>query len=50
MKTGDKRELAAQPAPKPEHTPPPKQSSGDKQFDEAIDRLLKKPAYILPAK
>ena len=27
-----------------------KQSSGDKQFDEAIDRMLKKPIYVSPAK
>jgi hypothetical protein len=27
-----------------------KQSSGDKVFDDAIDRMLKKPIYVSPAK
>ena len=51
MKPAEKKDLACAPAPKPEqssvHT---KQTSGDKAFDEAIDRMLKKPAVFAPAK
>jgi hypothetical protein len=50
MKPADKKDMACAPAPKSEQTQPPKQSSGDKSFDEAIDRMLKKPVYIAPAK
>ena len=31
-------------------TTPQKQTSGDKQFDEAIDRMLKKPLHQIPIK
>ncbi len=48
MKSADKKGQA--PAPKPEHVVPPKQTSGDKSFDEAIDKLLKKPVYVTPVK
>jgi hypothetical protein len=33
-----------------QHASDKKQSSGDKAFDDAIDRLLKKPALSAPAK
>jgi hypothetical protein len=46
----DKKEAVSAPAPKPEQTPVPKQSSGDKSFDDAIDRMLKKPVYVAPVK
>ncbi|WP_183558792.1 hypothetical protein [Mucilaginibacter sp. SP1R1] len=29
---------------------PPKESSGDKKFDDAIDKMLKKPVNYLPSK
>lgn len=37
-------------AVKPVVTEPKKESSGDKHFDDAIDRLLKKPVYVTPVK
>lgn len=50
MKEADKKDVACAPAAKPHQTPPPKQSSGDKTFDDAIDRMLKKPVYVAPSK
>lgn len=48
MKTESKKREAVS---TPVHVaPPPKESSGDKTFDEAIDKLLKKPAYTAPSK
>ena len=52
MKPADKKGQDYTPIPK---TEPPavqhvKQSSGDKAFDDAIDRMLKKPVYVAPAK
>lgn len=44
MKATDKKQ-ASNSVAKPEQHTPPKQSSGDKQFDDAIDRMLKKPVY-----
>jgi hypothetical protein len=49
MKSEDKKQEAPVVA-KPEHiTAPKKESSGDKKFDDAIDRMLKRP-YQAPAK
>jgi hypothetical protein len=47
MKQEPKKQQASAPSPNPQHV---KQSSGDKAFDDAIDRMLKKPAYQAPAK
>ncbi len=49
MKEETKKVLAGNNVAKPEH-PPVKQSSGDKHFDDAIDKMLKKPVYIAPGK
>lgn len=50
MKTADKKE-AVHAVGKPEHVvPDKKESSGDKIFDNAIDKMLKKPVYQAPAK
>jgi len=45
-----KKEMASGSVRKPEQTNPPKQTSGDKSFDDAIDRMLKKPVYTAPVK
>lgn len=52
MKAADKKEVACAPVQKPEQSTPQhtKQTSGDKSFDDAIDRMLKKPVYQAPAK
>jgi len=50
MKETSKNEQATAGVRKPEQTNPPKQTSGDKSFDDAIDRMLKKPVYTAPAK
>lgn len=51
MKTDDKKDLAGHAVAKPEqHAAQTKQTSGDKNFDNAIDRMLKKPVYQAPAK
>ncbi|WP_259071930.1 hypothetical protein HDF24_04155 [Mucilaginibacter sp. X4EP1] len=50
MDKKDNKDQACAPVHKPEQTPPPKQSSGDKSFDDAIDRMLKKPVYTAPTK
>ena len=50
MKSTTKKDMAGHTAAKPEQQTQPKQSSGDKNFDNAIDRMLKKPVYITPAK
>jgi len=47
MKRTDKKPVVAPAVHQPQVT---KQSSGDKKFDDAIDRLLKKPPYQAPAK
>jgi len=42
MKDQDKKELSGQLVVKPDHVlPEKKQSSGDKKFDAAIDKLLR---------
>jgi hypothetical protein len=50
MKSTDKKELSQAPAPKTEQHTASKQTSGDKSFDNAIDKMLKKPVYHTPAK
>ena len=51
MKPADKKNEVSRPVAKPEQAAPDsKQSSGDKAFDEAIDRLLKKPHYQASSK
>lgn len=49
MKSTDKKE-AAPTVGKPETIQTKKEISGDKQFDDAIDRMLKKPVYVAPTK
>jgi len=49
MKPQEKKQTAS--AGRPASTQEPKkQSSGDKNFDAEIDKLLKKPVYLTPAK
>lgn len=43
----DKKPTVQEPS---RHTEHKKQSSGDKKFDEAIDKFFKKPIVIEPAK
>jgi len=52
MKPADKKEQGFTPVPKNDApaVQQAKQTSGDKQFDDAIDRMLKKPVYVVPAK
>jgi hypothetical protein len=50
MDQPDKKNLSCAPMPKKDKTEPTKQTSGDKQFDEAIDKLLKKPQFVTPTK
>jgi len=50
MKETSKNQQAAAGVRKPEQITPPKQTSGDKSFDDAIDRILKKPSYQAPVK
>lgn len=45
MKPTDKK-----PVVEPVHRPQPKQSSGDKAFDNAIDKMLKKPSTYTQSK
>ncbi len=49
MKSENKKQVAPA-VGKPEHIQPKKETSGDKQFDDAIDKMLKKPVYIAPEK
>lgn len=48
MKVAHKKSEVVAPAVHP--TPPVKQTSGDKQFDDAIDRMLKPRPQQAPAK
>lgn len=49
MKTNETKQVATnQPVNKPDHGK--KETSGDKAFDDAIDRMLKKPVYTAPSK
>ena len=51
MNTQDNKQLSQATTPKTDQKPAPvKQTSGDKAFDDAIDRLLKKPVQLVPAK
>lgn len=49
MKSEDKKETTPA-VGKPQTIQTKKETSGDKQFDNAIDKMLKKPVYIAPAK
>ncbi|QTE41325.1 MULTISPECIES: hypothetical protein [Mucilaginibacter] len=46
MKPADKKPVVVEPV----RTPQPKQSSGDKSFDNAIDKMLKKPSTYTQSK
>lgn len=50
MKQDEKKVLTATTVSKPDQHAPEKQTSGDKNFDNAIDKMLKKPNYTTPSK